>query len=533
MKEFNQYKLEILGISEMRWNDSGEHMAAGGETIIFSGKPSGEAHESVVGMILSKTAKLCLLNWKPISDRLITARFRTHARNLTIVQCYAPTEQAPLETKEDFYDQLSSTITNTPKGDILLLMGDLNAKVGSDNRGLEHIMGRCGMGTRNINGGLLQDLCLQHNLLIGGTLFPHKDIHKVTWMSPDHRTNNQIDHLLISKTWRRSLLDVRNRRGADIGSDHHLLLATLQIKLAKIATAAAPATRKKFQLDRLKTPATLQHYKGKYREVTSNLIKDRTEEWEIVSNQITSMTKEVLGTKSAKRKEWLGEETWELIERRKAIKQEINHANLDTDIAALTRLYNDINRNIKRSAIRDRRRWINSLAEAAQTAAESHNSRELYRITKRLSARSFNINVPVRSKEGDLLNTREDQLSRWREYFEQLLNNTAQTDNTQDVTECDEGIVNDPEEALNINCEVPGKSEIRTAVRELKNNKAAGPDDIPAEILKADVEATVELLYPLLKHAWDNNSFNPSWKEGLIVKIPKKGNLMECAIGAV
>ncbi|XP_039310343.1 uncharacterized protein LOC105208256 isoform X1 [Solenopsis invicta] len=240
------------------------------------------------------------------------------------------------------------------------------------------------------------------------------------------------------------------------------------------------------------------------------------------------MTKEVLGTKSSKRKEWLGEETWELIERRKAIKQEINHANLDTDIAALTRLYNDINRNIKRSARRDRRRWINSLAEAAQTAAESHNSRELYRITKRLSARSFNINVPVRSKEGDLLNTREDQLSRWREYFEQLLNNTAQTDNTQDVTECDEGIVNDPEEALDINCEVPGKSEIRTAVRGLKNNKAAGPDDIPAEILKAHVEATVELLYPLLKHAWDNNSFNPPWKEGLIVKIPKKGNLMEC-----
>ena len=67
------------------------------------------------------------------------------------------------------------------------------------------------------------DFCASHDLVTGGTIFPHKDCHKVTWVSPDHKTENQIDHVAVGRQWRRSLLNVRNKRGADIGSDHHLV----------------------------------------------------------------------------------------------------------------------------------------------------------------------------------------------------------------------------------------------------------------------------------------------------------------------
>ena len=63
-----------------------------------------------------------------------------------------------------------------------------------------------------------------NGLVIGGSLFPHKKIQKATWVSPDHRTENQIDHLCISSTFRRSLMDVRAKRGADVGYDHNLVL---------------------------------------------------------------------------------------------------------------------------------------------------------------------------------------------------------------------------------------------------------------------------------------------------------------------
>ena len=70
-----------------------------------------------------------------------------------------------------------------------------------------------------------------NSLVIGGSIFQHKKIHKATWVSPDHRTEYQIDHICISYTFRRSLLDARAKRGADVGSDHHLVVGKMRLKL--------------------------------------------------------------------------------------------------------------------------------------------------------------------------------------------------------------------------------------------------------------------------------------------------------------
>ena len=107
---------------------------------------------------------------------------------------------------------------------MLLIMGDLNAKVGDhdDNKGRERVMSKHGCGTRNDNGERLVDFCLNNNCTIGGTIFPHKNIHKFTWKSPDGRTTNQIDHVTVNNKWRRSLLNVRVYKGADVNSDHYL-----------------------------------------------------------------------------------------------------------------------------------------------------------------------------------------------------------------------------------------------------------------------------------------------------------------------
>jgi hypothetical protein len=84
-------------------------------------------------------------------------------------------------------------------------MGDLIAKVGNNNANLEEIMGRHGLGARNENGELFTEFCSGYRLAIAGTLSPHKDIHKVTWVSPDHKTKNRIDQVTISKKWKKSL----------------------------------------------------------------------------------------------------------------------------------------------------------------------------------------------------------------------------------------------------------------------------------------------------------------------------------------
>ena len=104
------------------------------------------------------------------------------------------------------------TINKTPKRDIKILMGDTNAKIGADNTNSEHIMGRHGIGMQNENGELFVEFCTFNDLFNGGTLFPLKTIHKITWTYPDGRTENQINHITISLKWKRKLHNVRVKR---------------------------------------------------------------------------------------------------------------------------------------------------------------------------------------------------------------------------------------------------------------------------------------------------------------------------------
>ena len=100
-----------------------------------------------------------------------------------------------------------------PRHDMLIILGDLNAQVGSENIGIEDTLGREGLGTRNDNGGRLVQFGRMNGMVIGGSIFPHREIHKLTWKSPRGYLT-QIDHLLINRKWRRSLHDVRVMRSA-------------------------------------------------------------------------------------------------------------------------------------------------------------------------------------------------------------------------------------------------------------------------------------------------------------------------------
>ncbi|XP_071142032.1 craniofacial development protein 2-like [Mytilus edulis] len=221
-REMDRYNIEILALNEVRWLDSGKLTLQNGKVLLYSGRNDG-LHQAGVGMMLSNRAKKALIEWKPITERLMYARFHTTTIKISVITVYAPTNDATDETKESFIEQLDRVIAGTPKHDILLVMGDFNAKVGINNEGHESIMGRHGIGRRNENGENLLDICQRNNLVITGTIFPHKDKHKITWISPNKKTENQIDHILVTRQHRTSILDTRAMRGADIGSDHELL----------------------------------------------------------------------------------------------------------------------------------------------------------------------------------------------------------------------------------------------------------------------------------------------------------------------
>ena len=226
--EMSRYKISLLSISETRWIKSGRFPLVSGQTILFSGHEDDHArHMHGVGFMLSAETTKALMEWEPINARLIAARFYGTPTNISIIQGYAPTNDAEPEEKAEFYDTLLSTIDKIPNKDLVIIMGDFNAKIGSENAGREQVMGRHGEAEINANyGELFADMCAFNSMVIGGSIFPHKPIHKVTWVSPDNHTENQIDHICINKRFRRSVQDVRVYRGADVASDHHLVVGT-------------------------------------------------------------------------------------------------------------------------------------------------------------------------------------------------------------------------------------------------------------------------------------------------------------------
>ena len=158
-KEMHRYNLRILGLCETRWNGIGQTRLASGDTIIYSGQEEDQPHMHGVGLLMTPEAKKSLLSWEPVSPRIITARFNSKGRKVSIIQCYAPTNAATMEEKEDYYEQLQATLDKVPKRDLKIVMGDMNAKVGIDNEARELIMGKQGIGEENENGELFTDFC--------------------------------------------------------------------------------------------------------------------------------------------------------------------------------------------------------------------------------------------------------------------------------------------------------------------------------------------------------------------------------------
>ena len=86
-----------------------------------------------VTLSMNKQSASRLIEWETTNERLIKTRFNSKYCKLTTIQCYAPANGSEYEVKEDWYEQLQVIVTTVPHHDILLVMGNMNAKVASDN----------------------------------------------------------------------------------------------------------------------------------------------------------------------------------------------------------------------------------------------------------------------------------------------------------------------------------------------------------------------------------------------------------------
>ena len=155
-----------------------------------------------------------------------------------VIQVYAPTSNAEGAEVERFYKNLQDLLELTPKKDVLFIIGDWNAKVGSQET--LGVTGKLGLGMWNEAAQRLIEFCQENALVTANTLFQQHKRRLYTWTSPDGQNRNQIDYILCSQRWRSSIKSAKRRPGADCGSDHELLIAKFRLKLKKVGKITRP-----------------------------------------------------------------------------------------------------------------------------------------------------------------------------------------------------------------------------------------------------------------------------------------------------
>ena len=125
--------------------------------------------------------------------------------------------------------RLQDLLELTPKKEVLFIIGDWNAKVGSQET--PGVTGKFGLRLQNEAGQRLLEFCQENALVIANTLFQQHRRKLSTWASPDGQHQNQIDYSLFSQRWRRSIQSTKTRPRDDCGLDHELLIAKFRLKL--------------------------------------------------------------------------------------------------------------------------------------------------------------------------------------------------------------------------------------------------------------------------------------------------------------
>ena len=166
---------------------------------------------------------------------------------------YAPISESTEEDIDLFYKDLDTAKNHSKSQDVVIIMGDFNAKVGNER--VDEVVGDHCLGQRNERGERPIDRARMHDMIIGNTWFKHHARKLWTWKSPEDNAKNQIDYIMTNKRFRNSLLTVKTMPGADCYTDHVLLFGKIRIKLKKTKKAPGKA---KLDLILLKTESNIR-----------------------------------------------------------------------------------------------------------------------------------------------------------------------------------------------------------------------------------------------------------------------------------
>jgi len=242
--ELSRYNIDIAALSETRLADEGSvNEMASDYTFVWKGLPANSRRIHCVGFAI-RTKLLQAVPPVAISERVMTLRIPlAKHRYATFISTYHPTLLSDDETKDHYYAMLRSTVTPVPRRDKLILLGDLNARIGSNSKIWGNVMGKLGIGNINSNGHRLLSLCSESGLFMTITLFQLKHKHKTTWMHPRSKHWHLLDYILVKAVDPQDVQITRVMCCAECWTDHRLVRTSLRIRIRPPARKQKPQRR--------------------------------------------------------------------------------------------------------------------------------------------------------------------------------------------------------------------------------------------------------------------------------------------------
>ena len=483
-----------------------------------------DIHRAGVGFCISNKTYRAVESFNPINERLAHIRISCKWFKMPIVVAYAPTEESEEDQKDEFYETLQTVIEKIPRHDIVIILGDMNAKVGREVDvfgpaiGVHSAHEEC-----NDNSTRLASFANANRLVIGGTIFQHKAIHKETWNSPDGNTKNQIDHILISQRFRSVLADVRSYRGADCDSDHNMVGAKIKMKL-KVTRNARNGRRLLFDTDKLMEDTVRREYQVELRNrfdilrlLSEDEVEDINETWGNIRSSVIDAAEESIGYRGIRIGDhWFDNECREAAKQRREARmlslQNRGNVIYRENFVNNRRNASRVNRRKKRNALN---KEIDEIDKSGREGRFKDSYRGIRKIKNGYQARS----KIVRGTDGSVKIQEQQVLEIWKEFFYDLLNREERPDIIESA--------HIPEVDMHI--EEPTIDCVRKAIKSLKNNKAPGLDNISAGLIKHGGEILEFQLFKLIIKIWRVEEIPNDWDTENIIPVHKKGDKTVCA----
>ena len=488
--ELDNMKWDVMGLCEVRrpgtlWTTlkSGHHLFHSGNDISQAG----------VGFLIHKSLAGNVVEVKGISDRICLLVLQLNSRcKLNIVQVYAPTSSHDDETIEAFYDRLAETVESC-KGNLTYLVGDFNAKVGQKEYD-ERVVGKFGLGERNVRGQRLVDFAARSNMRIMNTFFKKPNGRKWTWQGPNATVKNEIDYILATRP--DTVKDINVISRVNTGSDHRPV--TAKVKINTRCERVKMVKREK-AIDR----TNLFEQSEEFQVQLSNRFEllSPIDNIESQCSKLTELIKEtseaVAGCARRSKAQKLSRTTLDLMKIRREMKRDGGIQNIE---------YREVCKTLRKKVREDCRKYNTAVIteKIRNNKSVKKGRREVAEGTNRISC--------VLSKAGQPITNQDDILKRIEEFYTDLYASALQDTATQEI-----GEPADPLPDITA-------SEVRHSLGKMSNDKAVGADGISIEAMKAGDAVLHRELAKLFTNCLKQNKTPDNWKSSRMVLIHKKGD---------